>query len=99
MDTYCLGNFLFHNSYNTAEFVFQSVVQLLGAIMLEQFGKIFKVVAAGSTFYLTYKQGKKSWESGEEWGKFFILLITSVCMALSLKPMIEDGVNIMNQWR
>jgi hypothetical protein len=52
---------------------------------------IFKLVGAGKTFHATYKQGKKSWESGEGWGKFFLLLIGSIFAVITIAGMAVQG--------
>ena len=57
---------------------------------------VFKLVGAGKTFHATYKQGKKSWESGEGWGKFFLLLIGSIFAVITIAGMAVQGRQMLN---
>ena len=69
---------------------------LLHGGILNAIGGAFKLYGAGKTFIATYKQGKKSWESGEEWGKFFLLLATSILAIFAIGQMAAKGQALMD---
>lgn len=52
---------------------------------------VFRIYASGKTFVATYKQGKKSWESGEGWGKTFLMLGMSIMAIVNLGQMAAAG--------
>ena len=56
---------------------------------------IFRLYASGKTFIATYKQGKKSWQTGEGWGKTFLLLGASILAAINLGQMASQGSEMM----
>jgi hypothetical protein len=56
---------------------------------------IFRIYASGKTFVATYKQGKKSWETGEGWGKTFIMLGLSILAIVNLGQMASQGLEMM----
>jgi len=56
---------------------------------------IFRIYASGKTFVATYKQGKKSWESGEGWGKTFLMIGMSILAIVNLGQMAAQGNAMM----
>lgn len=56
---------------------------------------IFRIYASGKTFVATYKQGKKSWETGEGWGKTFMLIGASIFAIVNLGQMAAQGNAMM----
>ena len=56
---------------------------------------IFRIYASGKTFVATYKQGKKSWETGEGWGKTFLLIGASIFAIVNLGQMAAQGNAMM----
>jgi hypothetical protein len=39
----------------------------------------------GKMLYATWKQGKKSFETNDEWGKFFLMLLGSIAAGINLR--------------
>ena len=56
---------------------------------------IFRIYASGKTFIATYKQGKKSWETGEGWAKTFLLIGGSIFAIVNLGQMAAQGNAMM----
>ena len=56
---------------------------------------IFRIYASGKTFVATYKQGKKSWETGEGWAKTFLLIGGSILAVINLGQMAAQGSEMM----
>ena len=56
---------------------------------------ILRLYASGKTFIATYKQGKKSWQTGEGWGKTFLFLGASILAAINLGQMASNGSEMM----
>ena len=56
---------------------------------------IFRIYASGKTFVATYKQGKKSWETGEGWAKTFLLIGGSIFAIVNLGQMAAQGNAMM----
>lgn len=56
---------------------------------------VFRIYASGKTFIATYKQGKKSWETGEGWAKTFLLIGGSIFAIVNLGQMAAQGNAMM----
>jgi hypothetical protein len=76
-------------------FIWPIIYNILHGGILNALSGSFRIIASGKTFIATYKQGKKSWESGEGWGKTFMMIGLSILALINLGNMASAGSDMM----